>query len=129
MRCPLGLGEVCSLFATSLQSPSTQWAVRGCDLVLVLVGAWARGDLGDHSRVGENSCRVVGVLPLALLGFGHSFIRGIIVRPLILGLDNSKYAARPASEVGLTKRTTIYCSYFLFVSARARDAARFGRLQ
>ena len=39
MRCPLGLGEVCSNFAASLQSPGTQWAVRGCDLVLVLVGA------------------------------------------------------------------------------------------
>ena len=28
---------------------------------------------------------------------------------------------------GFTKRTTIYCSYFLFVSARARGATRFER--
>ena len=40
-------------------------------------------------------------------------------------MSKPEYAARLASEAGLTKRTTIYCSYFLFVSARARGAARF----
>ena len=47
MRCPPGLGEVCSILATSLQSPRTRWAVRGPDLVLVLGRARARGNLGD----------------------------------------------------------------------------------
>ena len=62
MRCTPGLGEVCSIFATSLQSPRTRWAVRGSDLVLVLVRARARGNLGDRSRIGENSCSVIDLV-------------------------------------------------------------------
>ena len=62
MRCPPGLGEVCSILATSLQSPRTRWAVRGPDLVLVLGRARARGNLGDRSRIGENSCSVIDLV-------------------------------------------------------------------
>ena len=36
--------------------------MRGPDLVLVLVRARARGNLGDRSRVGENSCSVVDLV-------------------------------------------------------------------
>ena len=36
-----------------------------------------------------------------------------------------KRASESVPCPGFTKRTTIYCSYFLFVSARARGAARF----
>ena len=36
--------------------------VRGPDLVLVLGRARARGNLGDRSRIGENSCSVVDLV-------------------------------------------------------------------
>ena len=59
---PSGLGEVCSILATSLQSPRTSWAVRGPDQVLVLGRARARGNLGDRSRIGGNSCSVIDLV-------------------------------------------------------------------
>ena len=55
------------------------------------------------------------------------FIRGtLIVRygPTV-GRGCLKRASESVPCPGLTKRTTIHCSYFLFVSARASGAARF----
>ena len=47
------------------------------------------------------------------------------IRRIFWAIPRKLLPAVACREGRLTKRTTIYCSYFLFVSARARGAARF----